>query len=86
MNKRPNESANDEPIEGRYANYFKVGHNSAEFVLDFGQSYGENGEAQIHSRIVMSPVHSKVLWQVLRDSILEYEERFGVIPEQESSS
>ena len=86
MNKRPNESLSDEPIEGRYANYFKVGHNSAEFVLDFGQAYGESGEAQIHSRIVMSPVHSKILRQVLRDSILAYEEQFGVIPEHESSS
>jgi hypothetical protein len=81
MNEPPHETSRDEPIEGRYANYFKVGHNSAEFVLDFGQSYGESGGAQIHSRIVMSPVHSKILWQVLRDSILEYEERFGVIPE-----
>jgi len=28
-------------IEGRYANYFKVGHNAFEFVLDFGQYYPE---------------------------------------------
>jgi hypothetical protein len=34
----------------------------------------------------MSPLHSKILWQVLRDSILAYEEQFGVIPEHESSS
>jgi hypothetical protein len=85
MDKRPNESLSDAPIEGRYANYFKVGHNSVEFVLDFGQSYGESDVAQIHSRIVMSPLHSKILWKVLRDSILKYEEQFGVIPERESS-
>ncbi len=24
--------------EGRYANYFKVGHNAFEFLLDFGHS------------------------------------------------
>jgi len=24
-------------LEGRYANYFQVGHNAVEFVLDFGQ-------------------------------------------------
>lgn len=85
MSKRPNESPDDQ-IEGRYANYFNVGHNSAEFILDFGQSYGDNDQARIHSRIVMSPVHSKILWQVLRDSILQYEERFGVIPEHEPPS
>lgn len=86
MDKRPIEPPSHEPIEGRYANYFKVGHNCAEFVLDFGQSYEESGVAQIHSRIVMSPLHSKILWQVLRDSILAYEEQFGVIPEGQSSS
>ena len=86
MGKRPIEDTNDDQIEGRYANYFNIGHNSAEFVLDFGQSYGEGDQARIHSRIVMSPVHSKILWRVLRDSLLQYEERFGVIPESESSS
>ena len=86
MDKRPNESPSHEPIEGRYANYFKVGHNSVEFVVDFGQSYGESGIAQIHSRIVMSPLHAKILWQMLKDSILAYEGQFGVIPEHESSS
>ena len=26
-------------LEGRYANYFKVGHNEFEFVMEFGQFY-----------------------------------------------
>ena len=38
-------------LEGKYANYFKVGHNAFEFVLDFGQYYPANGEAQFHTRI-----------------------------------
>ncbi len=28
-------------LEGRYANYFKVGYNAFEFLLDFGQFYPE---------------------------------------------
>ena len=33
-NEPPGEAAE---LEGRYANYFKVGHNAFEFLLDFGQ-------------------------------------------------
>ncbi len=33
-------------LTGQYANYYQVGHNAFEFVLDFGQYYPENGEAQ----------------------------------------
>jgi hypothetical protein len=36
-------------LEGRYANYFKVGHNAFEFLLDFGQLYAESREAQFHT-------------------------------------
>jgi hypothetical protein len=28
-----------EPPEGRYANYFQIGHNAFEFIIDFGQGY-----------------------------------------------
>ena len=44
--------------EGRYANYFKIGHNAFEFVLDFGQLYPENGQEQIHTRIITSPIYA----------------------------
>ena len=29
-------------LQGRYANYFKVGHNAFEFVFDLGQYYGDD--------------------------------------------
>jgi hypothetical protein len=38
--------------EGHYATYFQIGHNVAEFLLDFGQFYTENGVVQWHTRIV----------------------------------
>jgi hypothetical protein len=42
-------------LEGRYANYFKVGHNAFEFVFDFGQYYPEIDEAELYTRIITSP-------------------------------
>jgi hypothetical protein len=67
------------PLEGRYANYFKVGHNSVEFVLDFGQFYPENGGVQFHTRIVSIPIYTKAMLQTLGEAIDRYEQTFGAI-------
>jgi hypothetical protein len=66
-------------FEGRYANYFKVGHNAFEFLLDFGQFYSEHGEPQLHTRIITSPVYAKALLELLRESVERYEQAFGAL-------
>ena len=63
--------------EGRYANYFKVGHNAFEFVLDFGQLYLESKEPRLYTRIVTSPAYAKALLETLRESIVLYERTFA---------
>ncbi|QTA90167.1 DUF3467 domain-containing protein [Desulfonema magnum] len=72
----------DKKLEGRYANYFKVGHNASEFLFDFGQFYSENGEGDIYIRIVTSPVYAKSFLEVLRQSVEQYERSFGRILEK----
>lgn len=79
MNHDSEDSEHADQPEGRYANYFKVGHNSFEFVLDFGQFYPENGEAWFHTRIISAPIYAKALLQTLGESIDLYEMTFGVI-------
>jgi hypothetical protein len=69
--------------EGRYANYFKIGHNAFEFLLDFGQFYSETNRAQLHTRIVTSPIYAKALLEVLRESVDRYEQVFGDIPKED---
>jgi hypothetical protein len=66
-------------IEGRYANYFKVGHNAFEFILDFGQYYSESEEAELNTRIVTSPAFAKALFETIRESIEQYEKDHGII-------
>jgi hypothetical protein len=56
-------------LEGRYANYFKVGHNAFEFVFDFGQYYPEIDEAELYTRIITSPRYAKELLSTLQESI-----------------
>lgn len=78
-----------EPVsqpEGRYANYFKAGHNAFEFLFDFGQFYPENGEARFHTRIITAPIYAKAVLTILSESIARYEETFGGIPQANENS
>lgn len=67
-------------LEGRYANYFEIGHNAFEFLLDFGQAYQQSEKAQINTRVIMSPKYAQTLYKLLGESINRYEQIFGVIP------
>ena len=58
-----------EKLEGKYANYFKVGHNAFEFVIDFGQYYPETDEAELYTRVITNPPYAKALLKILQDSI-----------------
>ena len=69
-------------LESRYVNYFEIGHNAFEFLLDFGQLYPEDREADIHTRIVVSPAYAKDLATVLHDAISQYEQSYGKLPDQ----
>jgi hypothetical protein len=66
-------------LEGKYANFFKVGHNAFEFVIEFGQYYPENDQAELYTRIVTSPMYAKTLLQILSEAIDKYEADFGAI-------
>lgn len=72
-------------LEGKYANYFQVGHNAFEFVIDFGQFYVGSAQAQLHTRIVTSPVYVKALCETLRESVDQYERNYGVIGDDKES-
>jgi hypothetical protein len=56
-----------------YANFFRVGHNASEFVLEFCQSYQEGGEERdsthIVARIVLTPAGASELHALLGDSL-----------------
>jgi|WetSurSiteA1Bulk_404760.scaffolds.fasta_scaffold218008_1 hypothetical protein len=66
-------------LNGRYANFLKVGHNAFEFVFDFGQAQGESEEVSISTRIVTAPGYAKTFMETLMESIAQYESEFGII-------
>jgi hypothetical protein len=63
----------DEDPEGRYANYFQIGFNTQEFVIDFGQQYLPDPE-RIHTRIVTSPSSARTLVELLAQTLQRYED------------
>ncbi len=69
-------------LEGQYANYFKVGHNAYEFVIDFGQYYPESDQAELYTRIITSPAYAKSLIETLQQSIERYEKSFKTVEEE----
>ena len=64
-----------------YANYFEVGHNAFEFLLDAGQVEPQSGEIRFTNRIAISPVHAKLLSELLAVSIAQFEDAHQAIPD-----
>ncbi len=63
----------------KYANYFKVGYNAFEFLIDFAQDEGGGGgtDPESHTRIITNPKSARALLDLLRQSIEQYDRRYG---------
>ena len=83
MGPKKRASCKSRKLEGRYANYFKIGYNAFEFVIDFGQYYSENDQTELCTRIVTSPVYAKALLKTLKYSIETFETTHGGISEED---
>jgi Protein of unknown function (DUF3467) len=83
MNGKKPALAAQRKMSGKYANYFEVGYNAFEFLMDFGQIYPEpdTEKVKFHTRIIINPTFAKNLLEVLQKSIEQYEEDFKSINE-----
>lgn len=66
-------------LEAEYANLAFITHTPAEIVLDFAQYLPRMPKGQVVSRIIMSPMHAKLLQLALAQNIQKYERQFGEI-------
>lgn len=69
-----------ESMQGKYTNYCQVGQNGMEFVIDFGERYGEEADPLIHTRIVATPVSMKAMVAALVEAVGIYQRRFPQTP------
>jgi hypothetical protein len=74
----------EEP-EAKYANYFHVGHNAFEVMLEFGQHYEDASKPQMHTRIVTAPAYAEALCELLRKALAEYKKTFGSIASRKTN-
>lgn len=78
---RGSPDSSDRPPLACYANYFELGHNAFEFLLDAGQVEPQSGEVQRLIRIAINPVHAKLLAQLVAQAIEQFERMHHEIPD-----
>ena len=69
----------DEISQGTYSNLAIIAHSKAEFVIDFTRVLPGTPKAKVHSRIIMTPQHAKMLARALSDNIGKFEAANGEI-------
>ena len=65
--------------QGKYANLAIIGHSQSEFILDFASVMPGQKNANVVSRIIMTPEHAKRLLGALQENVGKYEAVFGTI-------
>jgi hypothetical protein len=66
-------------LEPVYANFALISHTASELIIDLAQVLPNQPSAQVKSRIVMTPLNSKLLLRALNDNLGKYESSFGEI-------
>ena len=68
-----------EGIEPVYANLARISHSPTEFIVDFGHMLPGEPAANINSRVVMTPLSTKLLLRALHENVARFEAAFGEI-------
>lgn len=74
-------SLSPEVAKGIYSNFQIVSHAATEFVVDFANILPGQPNAQVNSRVIMTPQVAKRLLGALNENIMRYENEFGKITE-----
>jgi hypothetical protein len=83
MDQQSEHPREESDLQGQYANYYRVGFNAFEFVVDFGQVYEGQAHPQLHTRIVTSPVYAKELLRILSSSVQDFERTYRIIGDED---
>ncbi|MBZ0308713.1 MAG: DUF3467 domain-containing protein [Anaerolineae bacterium] len=62
-----------------YSNFALIIHTASEFFVDFAQILPGIPKTQVHTRVVMSPTHAKLLYKALGENLEQYEAKHGAI-------
>lgn len=62
-----------------YSNFSLIIHTATEFYVDFAQILPGMPKSQVHTRVVMTPTHAKLLYKALGENLEQYESKHGTI-------
>lgn len=69
----------EKEAEGIYANMVMIAHSATEMILDFARIMPGAPKTKVQARIIMTPVHAKLLHKTLEDNLKKFEKQFGEI-------
>jgi len=74
-----NINLSEEVAQGIYSNLAVINHSSSEFILDYIRVMPGVPQAEVKSRVIMTPEHAKRFLNALKDNIEKYEQAYGEI-------
>ncbi|MEA1912278.1 MAG: DUF3467 domain-containing protein [candidate division WOR-3 bacterium] len=77
--KSPQIKLNFEKAETKYVNLAVLSHSQAEFIIDFARMLPGQEKPEAQDRMIMTPLHAKLLLLALKENIDKFENRFGEI-------
>ncbi len=66
-------------LDAAYSNFVVIQHSPSEFILAFARIMPNVPNAKVGARVVMTPMHAKLLLRALAENIEKYEAQFGDI-------
>lgn len=66
-------------LQAVYSNVAFISLTPAELVLDFAQVLPRSPRGSLQARVIMTPMHAKMLHMALAQNIVNYERQFGEI-------
>ncbi len=66
-------------LPAHYANFALIMHTPGEIIVNFASIMPGMQSAPIHTRIVMTPLHAKMMLNALAENLQKYEAQFGEI-------
>ncbi len=66
-------------LEAIYSNFALITHSPSEVVVDFARILPNAPKSKVYARVLMTPLHAKLLLNALSDNLKKYEAQFGEI-------
>lgn len=68
-----------EDLEAVYSNFAVITHSPSELVIDFARLLPRMPRSRVYARVVMTPMHAKLLHRALGENLSKFEDKYGEI-------